>query len=165
MRVLDVGCGTPSKHHKFLGGDNVVHFDINRSAYHLEIIGDACALPFRNPAFDVVYASHILEHLPNPFQAIREMKATLKATSESRVIIKVPNASFFKWKSDGAAHLFSWNEYTLFNLLSEFFPHVIIEPTIKNIGPRSRRILNLLLRLFYGHNEITATCSLKPSKA
>lgn len=165
MLVLDIGSGTPSKHHIFLKGDNVVHFDINPSAYHLEIIGDACFLPFKNFTFDVVYASHILEHLENPFKAIKEMKAMLKASSKSCVIIKVPNASFFKWKSSGNTHIFGWDAYTLFNLLSRFFPKVVIEPTIKNIGSPPRKILNLILHLFYGYNEITATCFAEPGKA
>lgn len=164
MLVLDVGSGTPSKYHVFLKGDNIVHFDIDRSGYHLEVVGDAGFLPFKKSTFDVVYASHILEHLESPFQAVKEMESVLKTSAKSRVIIRVPNASFFKWKSSGSSHIFAWDGYTLFNFLSRIFPIITIEPTLKNVGSRSRKLMNFILCLFYGHNEITATCFVKTSE-
>jgi len=83
--VLDIGSGlNPLKE------ENVIHVDINRLSKHLELVCDAYYLPFQNNKFQIVHASHILEHLENPIKVLEEWKRVTKHL----IIIKVPNASF-----------------------------------------------------------------------
>ena len=153
--ILDLGCGT-SKYHYSLKGKNIIHVDINKNAQHIDIQCDAYNLPFRNGVFSTVYASHILEHLNEPIKAIEEMKKV----SSKRVIIRIPNASFFKWKNSSTEHIFSWNQYTLRNLLQRYFKQVQINETKKESSSRQQKLLSIILTLFHGNNELTAVCSI-----
>lgn len=56
--TLDVGPGYNVQPHSDLP---VVRFD-HRSDIRVNVVGDARALPFKDGAFEVVYASHVLEH-------------------------------------------------------------------------------------------------------
>lgn len=49
------------------------------------VLADAHYLPFRDRSFDVVKASHVIEHLKNPWKALDEM---IKVSSKE--IIKFP---------------------------------------------------------------------------
>ena len=92
LRILDLGCGA---------GENSVYFakrgavcvaaDYSpgmvkvalqlAAANQVEIEGcteNAIALSFPDNSFDIVYASNLLHHLPNPQAAIREMYRVLK---------------------------------------------------------------------------------------
>ncbi len=158
--ILDLGSGYPFKERICLKGENIIHFDLSPEAYHLEAMGNALCLPFKDAIFTTVHASHILEHVENPSQMLREISRVLKPGANSKAIIKVPNASFFRWKTSGRGHISSWGEHELSNLLYTVFPKVTITPTPRNVGSRARKLLNITLRLFYGCNEITAVCHL-----
>ena len=92
--MLDVGCGAspvgdvncdllvPLSDLKLWDGccqvpENFVRADVN-------------FLPFRSRAFDLVHCSHVLEHLEDPLEALRE----LKRVSNSRVAVILPFALF-----------------------------------------------------------------------
>jgi len=153
--LLDVGSGTPSKFHQFLIGEKIIHADIDKKAFHLEVVCDIHNLPFKTNSFNVVHASHILEHVNNPLKAIKE----LKRVSNGIVIIKVPNASFYKWKGLSSDHIFSWNEFTLHNLLSRLFPKVRINGTTRQIKmSKLNQFFKLIISLFYGRDQLTAVC-------
>ena len=66
---------------------------------------------FKSNSFDIVHASHILEHLANPYAAIQEMKRV----SRKYVIVKVPNATYFKATKEDPHNIFSWKQITLEN--------------------------------------------------
>lgn len=152
---LDVGSGRPSRFHQFLTGDDVIHVDMDRLAFHLEVVCDIYHLPFKADSINV-HASHILEHLDDPLKAIAE----LKRVSSGTVIIKVPNASFYGWKPLSRKHIFSWNEFTLNNLLSRFFPKVSVSGSRRQIRrTKLEQFLMLVIHLFYGQDELTAVCS------
>lgn len=153
--ILDIGSGAKNKYHKLLNGVNVIHADLDRNAYHLEVLCDAHELPFKENCFSIVHASHILEHLENPVKAILEMRRVTR----NRVVIKVPNESYFKWKSSGSGHIFGWNKYTLYNLLSKYFSSVVIHDSLRvTSASRLRKALMLILTLFHGKNELVAEC-------
>jgi len=158
--ILDVGSGTSFTYHKFLEGENIIHVDINKNAFHTEVVCDAHQLPFRENAFITVYAAHIIEHLTNPIKAIMEFKRV----SKNRVIIKVPNASYYKARPSGKnEHIFSWNEWTLETLLRRFFPVVRIKKTQRTLFHKVKpskawKFYLLLERFLFGCNELTAIC-------
>ena len=53
-------------------------------------VGDASRLPFRDGAFDVVYADNVLEHLDRPELVFAEVARVLKPGG--RFLVKTPNA-------------------------------------------------------------------------
>lgn len=66
---LNVGCGLDP------WGDIRVDraFDFLNWHFRPTVLADAHYLPFKDGSFKVVKASHVLEHLRNPFEAIDEM--------------------------------------------------------------------------------------------
>jgi len=51
------------------------------------ILADAERLPFKDDCFDVVFSSHVIEHVPNPFLMLREMCRV----AERKVIVRCPH--------------------------------------------------------------------------
>ena len=153
--ILDIGSGTPSFYHKRLDLNDVIHADISKTATHLEIQCSIYNLPFKDNGIKIIHVCHVLEHLDEPLKAIKE----IFRVSKNYAIIKVPNAVYFKWKKESPEHIFSWNQSTLFNLLTRYFSIVTIEPTQRNIGTsRLKKILYLVITLFHRKNELTAIC-------
>jgi len=75
--VLDLGCGprdqvVPIEHlgHRYVG--------VDYSNLHADLLADAHTLPFADNAFDCVLSYAVLEHLHNPFIAIKEVQRVLK---------------------------------------------------------------------------------------
>jgi SAM-dependent methyltransferase len=54
--------------------------------------GDACALPFGDRSFDLVVCLEVLEHLPEPAHALRE----LRRVARSGCLLSVPHEPFFR---------------------------------------------------------------------
>jgi len=148
--MLDVGCGGNP-----LCRSGVIHADLGGE--HLEVKCDAHCLPFRDGVFELVYASHLVEHCLNPKAVLEE----LRRVASGAVIVKVINA-----KVDYACetHLYSWNEVTLENFLRAFFREVKIYGSLRVTphGNLMRRLLSALkvVALFglFGKNELTAVC-------
>jgi len=151
--LIDVGSGLGP-----IYSENAIHVDMKRCT-HVEVICDAHHLPFKDKAFTVVYASHILEHLSYPLMALEEFKRV----SNSITIIKVPNARHYSYERS-SSHLYSWNTDTLKALLNRVFPRVEIYPSMRKSvdrNPFRRRLKNIaiwLLIALFKHNELTAIC-------
>jgi SAM-dependent methyltransferase len=54
--------------------------------------GDACALPFVDQSFDLVVCLEVLEHLPEPARALRELRRVARAGC----LLSVPHEPFFR---------------------------------------------------------------------
>jgi len=157
--ILDIGSGTEETDFP-LKQENVIHADIDRKAYDLEILCDVHYLPFKEESFTLVFASHIVEHLINPLEAIKNLKRVAK----DPVIIKIPNASFHLWE-ESKYHLFSWNEHTLKNLLNKEFPHVRIQASWRRLNKSKGTLKDkletlkwLALSFLMKKDELTAIC-------
>jgi ubiquinone/menaquinone biosynthesis C-methylase UbiE len=72
--VLDVGCGEGSfpKKEKIVGLD-VNKQQIKRCSYDFKVLGDACALPFKDKVFDVALEMGCLPYTKNRKYALGEM--------------------------------------------------------------------------------------------
>ncbi|GLH76762.1 hypothetical protein SSBR45G_16700 [Bradyrhizobium sp. SSBR45G] len=98
--VLEVGCGTGAVLARLsaLGiGREFTGIDVIDPRVHLETEGagaaafawgiyDGVTLPFADGSFDLVYASHVLEHVPEPRRLLRE----LARVARSFVVVEVP---------------------------------------------------------------------------
>ncbi|MEM2582243.1 MAG: methyltransferase domain-containing protein [Candidatus Caldarchaeum sp.] len=158
MRVLDVGSGGRPL---FVGRDEVIHCDVARGE-HLEVLCDAHHLPFRDEAFRIVHASHLLEHCDFPLTVLREFRRVCNGV----VVVKVPNAEHREHKRT-PDHIYSWNPLTFEAILKKVFPEVKVYPTIR-VARRENLLttfiikvaLSMLAALFH-HNELTAICKSK----
>jgi len=76
--VLDLGCGSgeSKRYLNLMGFENVVAVDYWSSG--AEFLVDAHRMPFDDCSFDTILSTATLEHLYNPFVAMREIARTLK---------------------------------------------------------------------------------------
>jgi SAM-dependent methyltransferase len=95
-RVLDAGCGSGRIFRYDLGpvAAQIVGVDITPQLrenpnIHRPLLGDVRALPLRDASFDVVLTSHVVEHLPRPEAAFREMARVLRPGG--RLLVLTPN--------------------------------------------------------------------------
>jgi len=104
--VLDLGCG-PRDQYMPLSylGFHYVGIDHNNTA--ADFLADAHALPFQDKSFDCVFSYAVIEHLYNPFLAIREISRVLK-----------PGGWFIGTVSQGEPFHNSYFHHTPWGLLS-----------------------------------------------
>jgi len=101
---LDVGCGTGYSMKRAieeLGCTTVgidpqpmvagVKIDVVESHKFKIIKGVGENLPFQNETFDVVFSSHVLEHVENPVKVLQEVNRVLK--KDGTLIMGVPTAT------------------------------------------------------------------------
>ncbi len=71
QRALNIGSGESDLHSR------VINVDVGPSE-HTDCLGDAMALPFERSSFQLVLSQETMEHVADPFQAVREMGRLLK---------------------------------------------------------------------------------------
>jgi ubiquinone/menaquinone biosynthesis C-methylase UbiE len=119
LKVLDVACGSFPKGDincdLFIGKDNIQQiegYEMDVTTIPNFIQSDCQKLPFPNDSFEILIASHVLEHLDYPMNALIEFKRV----SSFKVIIGVPNL-FYNWNVgiDGEykEHIYTWSESSL----------------------------------------------------
>lgn len=96
--ILDAGTATGIFAHYFLKyTKKVVGFDFSESLLkknidnHPLVCGDAFFLPFKDKAFDIVFASCLLHHIDNPENVLREFARV----SRKYIILCEPNRDNF----------------------------------------------------------------------
>ena len=122
--VLDVGCGTglalsvvqaffPYRTCKGVepAGDARPYWD----ARGIDVeVGSATALPFADDSFDTVYSSHVVEHIHEDGQAVRE----IFRAARQRAIIVVPDGDV-QAKSFGSPHVHVYNRISFTELIQQ----------------------------------------------
>jgi 2-polyprenyl-3-methyl-5-hydroxy-6-metoxy-1,4-benzoquinol methylase len=114
LRVLDVGCGDRPYEQLLQGAAEIVGFDVPGNP-HADLHGSIDAIPVEDASFDVVLCLQVLEHVPDPAAAVRELRRVVKPGG--RVLLSThgvypfhPNPNdFWRWTHDGLAHLFRTN--------------------------------------------------------
>ena len=93
--LLDIGCNDcsitrflPSGCYKYLGVDLSIPA-LKEGNSHARIQGDACFLPVKGNAVDIVICSEIIEHLEEPHSILREIVRVLKP--RGKLVISTPN--------------------------------------------------------------------------
>lgn len=113
-RVLDVGCGDRPYEELLRGAAEVVGFDVPGNP-HADLHGSIDAIPVEDGAFDIVLCLQVLEHVPDPAAAVRELRRV--ARRGGRVLLSThgvcpfhPNPEdLWRWTHTGLARLFITN--------------------------------------------------------
>jgi ubiquinone/menaquinone biosynthesis C-methylase UbiE len=103
-RVLEVGCGEGivlATLATRLPGTRFDGLELDETALEQARVrcpgatlvrGDACELPFGDQSFDLVVCLEVLEHLPEPVRALRE----LRRVARGGCLLSVPHEPFFR---------------------------------------------------------------------
>jgi SAM-dependent methyltransferase len=83
--VLDVGSGSSTPYRNLFHCGSYVTLDRFERA---DILGDAEALPIPSERADLILCTEVLEHLPEPLRALREMSRVL--VDEGHLVLTVP---------------------------------------------------------------------------
>ena len=88
--ILDLGCG--NRKYKPNNGEKVIGVDIDKNS-QADIIWDLEKIPypFKDKSVDIVHMSHVLEHLDEPENCLKEIYRILK--KDGIFICKVPHYS------------------------------------------------------------------------
>lgn len=150
-RVLDVGAGTCKyrplfKHCIYKTHDFAkLSKDTNGEGYgEIDYVSDICSIPVEDSCFDVVLCTEVLEHVPEPIRAIKEISRILKPGGT--LLLTIPQRSGLH---QTPYHFYGG--YTPF-WYKHFFPLnnleiVSIEPNggfFKNFGEESQRFVSIL---------------------
>jgi SAM-dependent methyltransferase len=114
LRVLDVGCGDRPYEQLLTGAAEVVGFDVPGNP-HADLHGSIEAIPVEDASFDVVLCLQVLEHVPDPAAAVRELHRV--ARPGGRVLLSThgvypfhPNPDdLWRWTHTGLERLFRTN--------------------------------------------------------
>jgi SAM-dependent methyltransferase len=103
-RILEVGCGEGivlATLAARLPGTRLDGLELDETALEEArarcpratlVRGDACAVPFEDRSFDLVVCLEVLEHLPEPARALRELRRVARAGC----LLSVPHEPFFR---------------------------------------------------------------------
>jgi SAM-dependent methyltransferase len=113
-RILDVGCGDRPYEPLFADAAEVVGFDRpgNRFA---DVHGSIEAIPVEEATFDVVLCLQVLEHVPDPAAAVRELRRVVRpggrvlATTHGVYPFHPNPDDLWRWTSTGLERLFAEN--------------------------------------------------------
>lgn len=63
---------------RFKNQKNLTYITTDLYSPLADVKADLCALPFEDDSFDVIFCNHVLEHIPNDAQAMRELYRVMK---------------------------------------------------------------------------------------
>ena len=121
-RVLDVGCGDRPYDSLFTGASELVGFDVPANA-RADLYGTIDAIPVEDASFDVALCVQVLEHVPDPAAAVRELRRVVRPGG--RVLLTThgvypfhPNPDdLWRWTHQGLERLFQtqaqWTSVTV----------------------------------------------------
>ena len=178
-KVLDVGCGRrPYEKTLFAGATDYIGVDYLSDRSRRNVICSALGLPFAADVFDTVVSTEVLEHLPEPLLALREMRRVLKPAG--RLVLSTPMywprhdlpCDFFRYPYDGLLHLVKESGLELIKLYNRGRSYACLGQMLQHVQPLSARPANWLINRFFlwcdchlHHDTLTMGWTLVAGKA
>lgn len=126
-QLLDAGAGKlPHRHLLKELGVNYVSLDFKQTHPELDIVADVQKMPMEDSSFDSAICIEVLEHVPNPEEALREILRVLKPGG--KLVFSVPH---FLYLHNEPYDFYRYTKYGLAELANRAGFHVI---TIKPSG-------------------------------
>ena len=142
--MLDIGCGS-ALYKKILQEDISyvgLELDTNRNP---DVVGNALELPFESACFDNLICLEVLEHLPEPEKALKEMVRVAKPGA--RLLLSTPMSWYLHYEP---LDFYRFTKYGLKYLFEKVgFQIIYIEPTGGFWTIVISRALETIFHLFY----------------
>lgn len=154
--VLDIGCGSrPYEKTFFAGASKYIGTDYLSDRSRPDVISSALAVPFLNDAFDTVVSTEVLEHVPDPLLAMREMQRVLKPGGH--LVLSTPMYwprhevpyDFFRYPYDGTLHLVKESGLELVKLYNRGRSYIFIGQAIQQVQPVAARWVSWVINRFF----------------
>jgi SAM-dependent methyltransferase len=141
-RLLDVGCGRkPYKDKYFSAAASYIGVDYLTDRSQPDIVASALDLPLDSESFDTVVSTEVLEHVPDPLRALREMHRVLKPSGY--LILSTPMYwprhevpyDFFRYPYDGLIYLIKESGLELVRIFNRGHAYVFLGQVIQHTLP------------------------------
>jgi len=149
---VEVGPGYGGKYGfrpHFFPSDDVIYLDIYPPKFKFNgnwVVGDALNLPFRDDSIDEMFAGHVIEHLKDPLQFLKECRRVLRRGG----IVTVVTPNFLSrnaYLDPDHKHVFNFLKLWRLVKMAGLRPH-FPSPNIGSLFPRKLRLLFKLILLF-----------------
>jgi SAM-dependent methyltransferase len=154
--TLDVGCGRkPYEKTFFAGAEKYVGLDYLTDRSTPDVVGSATDIPLGDAGFDTVVCTEVLEHVPDPLKAMREMYRVLKPGGY--LVLSTPMYwprhevpyDYFRYPYDGLLHLIKTSGFELTQLYNRGHSYVFIGQVIQQTQPITAKPVNWLINRFF----------------
>lgn len=122
LKIVDIGCGNLKTFDDSIGVDIVKKGDIiaqigGDSGSAADVQADVSKpLPFEEASFDVGVARHVLEHMLDPIDAMRNWLKIIKPGG--KLVISLPNEYLIRSIPMNPEHMHAWTPETFINFLN-----------------------------------------------
>jgi len=149
-RILDVGCGIGKlgEHLGKYAGCSVAGVDISKVAIGqaAEVLDEAFCLdvqkdklPFADESFDVIICADVLEHLFDPLEVLRTLKAYLR--HQGYFLLCIPNVANIKIRCNLLLGKFDYKETGILdNTHVRFFTRKTVQDLVSDAGLSIKQI-------------------------
>lgn len=155
-KLLDVGCGRrPYQATYFSRADSYLGADYLTDRSQPDVVASAMDLPFENNSFDTVACTEVLEHVPEPLRALKEMQRVL--THDGHLILTVPMHwprheipyDFWRFPYDGLLHLLEESQFELVKLFNRGRSYAFLGQVVQHIQPIPYSWVSYLVNRFF----------------
>jgi len=154
--TLDVGCGRrPYEKTFFAGAKRYIGTDYLSDRSRPDVVCSALDLPFSDEQFDTVVSTEVLEHVPDPLQALREMRRVLRPGGF--LVLSAPMHwprhevpfDYFRYPYDGLLHLVKSSGLDLARMFNRGRSYAYVGQVIQHVQPIGARWFNWLVNTFF----------------
>lgn len=156
--LLDVGCGRkPYRSSYFSAATSYTGIDQSVTNADADIVGSALDLPFGDQTFDTVVGTEILEHVPDPLGALREMRRVLK--TDGHLVLTTPMYwprhempfDYLRFPYDGLLYFAEESGFTLVRMFNRGHAYAFLGQVMQHALPVFIRtpLLRALINKFF----------------
>ncbi len=154
--LLDVGCGhRPYEKTFFASAERYIGTDYLSDRSRPDVISSALQVPFTANSFDTVVSTEVLEHVPDPLRALREMQRVLKPGGF--LILSAPMYlprhespyDFFRYPYDGMLYLIRESGLELTTIFNRGRSYAFVGQALQHVHPVPAKWVNWLINRFF----------------